>query len=50
MAQQQLICISRKEYEGMKETIELLQDPDIIEQILDSEQNIRTGKIKKFEY
>ena len=50
MEQQQLICISRKEYEGMKETIELLQDPEIMEQILESEQNIQAGKIKKFEF
>ena len=50
MAREQLICISRKEYEGMKETIELLQDSDIMEQILASEQNIKEGKIKKFAY
>ncbi len=34
----------------MKETIELLQDPQILSQILESEQNIKAGKIKKFEY
>ncbi len=50
MTNEQLICISRKEYEGMKETIELLQDSDILPQILESEQNIKAGKIKKFEY
>jgi len=43
------IIISKKEYEGMKETIELLQNPDIMKQILESEKNIKEGKIKKFE-
>jgi PHD/YefM family antitoxin component YafN of YafNO toxin-antitoxin module len=40
--------ISKKEYEGMKETIEILQDPDMLSQILESEKNIKQGKIKKF--
>ena len=44
------IVISKKEYEGMKETIELLQDPEIMNQIFESEKNIKEGKIKKFEY
>ena len=43
------IVISKKEYEGMKETIEILQDPEMIRQILESEKNIKEGKIKKFE-
>lgn len=43
-----MIRISLKEYEGMKETIEILQNPEIMEQILESEENIRQGKIKKF--
>jgi len=34
----------------MKETIELLQDPDLMNQVLESEKNIKSGKIKKFEY
>ncbi len=34
----------------MKETIELLQDSEIMGQILESEQNIQAGEIKKFEY
>ena len=45
----QLIKISKKEYEGMKETIEILQDPDMMRQILESEENIKKGKIKKLE-
>ena len=45
-----LITISLKEYEGMKETIEILQDPEMMEQILESEKNIEEGKIEEFEY
>ena len=45
----QMIKISKKEYEGMKETIEILQDPDMMRQILESEENIKKGKIKKLE-
>ena len=41
------ILISKKEYEGMKETIEILQNPDIMRQILESEKNIKKGQIKK---
>lgn len=44
------IRISLREYEGMKETIEILQDPELMSQILESEKNIREGKIKKFDY
>lgn len=33
----------------MKETIEILQDPDMMRQILESEENIKKGKIKKLE-
>ena len=45
-----MIMISEKEYKGMKETIELLQNPDIMGQILDSEKNINKGKIKELKY
>lgn len=44
------IIISKKEYEGMKETIEILQEPEFMSQILESEKNIEEGKIKKFEF
>lgn len=44
------ITISKKEYEEMKETIEILQDPDLMEQVLESEKNIKAGKVKKFQY
>ncbi len=45
-----MIRISKKEYEGMKETIEILQDPDLLGQILESEKNIKEGKVKEFRY
>ena len=44
---QDMILISKKEYEGMKETIEILQNSDIMKQIRESEKNIIKGKIKK---
>lgn len=44
---QDMVIISRKEYEGMKETIEILQNPEMMKQILESEKNISEGKIKK---
>ena len=44
---QDMILISKKEYEGMKETIEILQNSDMMKQILESEKNIVRGKIKK---
>lgn len=47
---EKMIKISMKEYEGMKETIELLQDSDIICQVLESEENIKKGKVKEFKY
>ena len=44
---QDMILISKKEDEGMKETIEILQNSDMMKQILESEKNIARGKIKK---
>ncbi len=44
-----MIKISKKEYEGMKETIEILQDPEIMSQILESEKNIKEGNIKELD-
>ena len=44
---QDMVLISRKEYGGMKETIEILQNKSIMKQILKSEKNISKGKIKK---
>ena len=48
--EEKTIIISLKEYEGMKETIEILQDPEMMAQILESEKNIKEGKIEEFEY
>ena len=47
---QEMVVISRKEYEGMKETIEILQNPEMMKQILESEKNIKQGKIKKLNF
>lgn len=44
-----MIKISKKEYEGMKETIEILQDPDLMKQIIESEENIEERNIEKLE-
>ena len=50
MAKQDVIIISRKEYEGMKETIEILQDEELMEQIKESEDNLEKGvKFKKLD-
>lgn len=47
---QELIRISKKEYEGMKETIEILQDEELMEQIKESEENLKKGvKFKKLD-
>jgi PHD/YefM family antitoxin component YafN of YafNO toxin-antitoxin module len=46
----ELMKISKKEYDGMKETIETLQSPDMMKQILESEKNIKAGRTKKFTY
>jgi len=46
---QDMILISRKEYEGMKETIEILQNKGIMKQILSSERNISKGKISRLD-
>ena len=45
---QDVIVISRKKYEGMKETIEILQDEELMDQIRESEENLKKGvKFKK---
>ena len=48
--EQEIIIISRKEYEGMKKTIEILQNKDLMDQIRESEENRKKGtKFKKLE-
>ena len=44
---QETVTIPKKEYESMKETIEILQNSDMMKQILESEKNITKGRIKK---
>lgn len=44
------MLISKKMFEGMKETIEILQDPDMMSQILESEENIKKGETKEIKY
>ena len=48
--EQETLIISKKEYEGMKETIEILQDNELMSQIRESEENRRKGiKFRKLE-
>ena len=44
------ITISKKEYEEMRETIAILRDPDLMEQVFESEKNIKNGKIKRLKH
>jgi len=47
--QEQLIKISKTEWEGMKQTIEILQSPNIMNQIIESENNIKNNNTKELE-
>lgn len=44
-----MIQISVKEYEGMKETIGILQNSDLMRQIIESEKNIKEGNVREFD-
>lgn len=44
------MIISKKQYGGMIETIKILQNLDIMHQILESEKNIKEGKINELVY
>ena len=46
---QETIEISKKEYEGMKSTIKTLQDADLMNQITESENNIKKDNVEKFD-
>ncbi len=48
--EEKIIRISLREYEGMKETIEILQDADLMSQIAESEKNIKEGNTKELVY
>lgn len=41
------VTISSDEYESMKATIEVLSNPEILEQIKKSRKDIKEGKFKK---
>jgi PHD/YefM family antitoxin component YafN of YafNO toxin-antitoxin module len=43
------VVITKDEYESMKETIEVLSDREIAEQIKESTVAKKTGKVRKFE-
>jgi hypothetical protein len=34
----------------MKDTIELLQNPDIMKQVIESEHNVDKGEVEEFDY
>ena len=38
-----------RQIEGIKSTIEILQDRELVEELKESEENIRHGMVKKFE-
>jgi PHD/YefM family antitoxin component YafN of YafNO toxin-antitoxin module len=41
------ITISSDEYESMKSTLEVLSDPELIDQIKESREDYNSGKFKK---
>jgi PHD/YefM family antitoxin component YafN of YafNO toxin-antitoxin module len=41
------ITISTDEYESMKSTLEVLSDPELIEQIKESREDFKAGRFKK---
>jgi len=43
----QWVTISSDEYQSMKFTIEVLSDPELIEQIKESREDYNSGKFKK---
>ncbi len=43
------ITISSDEYESMKSTLEVLSDPELLEQIKESEEDYKAGRYKKLE-
>ena len=43
------ITISTDEYDSMKATIEVLSDPELMDQIKKSEKDIKEGKVSKWD-
>ena len=43
------VTISTDEYESMKVTIEVLSDPELMEQIRKSKEAMKQGKVRKWD-
>ena len=43
------VTISRDEYESMKATIEVMSDPELMEQLRKSREDIKSGRTKKWD-
>jgi hypothetical protein len=43
------VTISSDEYESMKSTIEVLSDPSLMKQLKQSEEDVKKGRVKKWE-
>ena len=41
------VTISSDEYESMKSTIEVLSDPELMEQIRQSREDVKAGRVSK---
>ena len=46
--EEELIKISKKQLQGIMDTIEILQNQDIMEQLTESEKNIKNNNLKEF--
>ncbi len=47
---EKMILVAKKEYDSMKETLEILSNKEMMAQIRTSEKNRKKGKVYKFEY
>ena len=45
----QWITISSDEYESMKSTLDVLSDPELMEQIKESREDFKAGRFKKLQ-
>jgi len=48
--EEELIKISKKQLQGMMDTIEILQNPSLMKQIIESEENIKNNDVKEFNF
>ena len=44
------VTISSDEYESMKSTLEVLSDPELMEQIKESREDFKAGRFKKLQH